>query len=110
MTTTEHERQQEEQRRADAKQAVRDKGLAEVKEVEAAPQGAPVFVEPVFEGRSGALAVALRARNINVVAAEDAGDDGVKLTVEGPTGLREIELEGRDASFDVALAILGGKP
>jgi hypothetical protein len=67
-------------------------------------------VEPVFEGRSGALAIALRARNIDVQAAEDLGDTGVKLTVGTVTGLQVYDLEGRDATFDVALAILGGKP
>jgi len=67
-------------------------------------------VEPVFEGRSGALALALRARNIDVQAAEDLGDTGVKLTVGTVTGPQVYDLEGRDATFDVALAILGGKP
>jgi hypothetical protein len=72
---------------------------------------APVIVpDPVFEGRSGRLAVALRARNINVVAAKDIGDTGAKLTIGTPTGDRVYELEGRYADFFVALAVFGGRP
>lgn len=64
---------------------------------------------PVFEGRSGALALALRARNVPVIAAEDVGDTAVKLTVQTATGEAVYELDGPQTDLEVALALFHQK-